>query len=577
MRISALAAVAVVALAVGGLAPATAAEAATSSVSGVVTYKGEPVGNMIVGWVEPSTGVSAHVRSSSDGSYSLAAPTTGHKYVVYANLGMTNFSQTRQTRQYAGTFYGAGNERSFAYQTLTPYVSGTNQSVAVSLGRTGRLSGADPDLAHEYIYLTTTGGQQVRGVDGESRVRATSTGAFSFAGLVPGSYSVTVDPYSEKVFTISSPPVTVVEEETVIAPLEVNYGAIITGRVKDASGKALSKVRVEVTASGNSRDILTDSSGRYTLAAIPGSKNRVIIGGVATSNTKLAVAKTTLVTGLTNGETRTVNFTATIGAKIEGKLSAATAKSRTFLYIQDSRKTLIYSDYASEKYSVSGLGSGTYYVTVIDYGTNRYFTRKVTAKVGVTSSLGLQSPSEKTVTVSGTISGKSTFGSGNDFVVAENAAGFSAGSELSSTGKYSISGLIPGSYRLTVHLLNRDPRLYTGVSLRSSQTKNLTAGVLQGAARGVIAVNGVRVKDGYVSAGEYSSTVSNGSFSSRTEAGEYTFDTVLVSDLYVQGQPGNGFQEGSSFWVSFPETKSTFTVQTGQTTNLGTVELVVHQ
>lgn len=566
MKTKALTALAIVALAAGVLAPVSSAQAATSTISGIVNYKGVPASNIVVGWVEPLTGSFDYVRSAPDGTYSIDGPEAGHKFVVYANLGMKNLSQTIQSYPYLGTFYGEGNERSYLYQTLTPYISGPSRSISVDLAKPGTISGQEPALAGYHLALQTVGGTPVTLGRGAIDTVVSNAGKFTIEYLVPGSY-VLVNPTTKRFAGVRKTPIEVTEGTvTTVDPL-VNYGRTITGTVTDSSGKRLPRVRVKAVSSGKITATRTNANGSYTLKLLSSSQYRVIAGGPEVSNTKLVVEKTVRVNGLATGEKRRVDIVVAIGGKVEGKIPS---DNSTLVTISDNkdRVVLSWNSSSGDRLSFSGLPTGTYRLRGIDYADARYFSKKIGVKRGLTSSLGLLKPNKKTITISGTLSGKKPVD--DDFVAAISSFGI-VGVDYPLPGRYSISNVLPGSYKIVAYSVNRQLRVYAPATFTTSTTKNIAFGQPMSALRAHITLEGSAAPTGYIVYAfmptGIQTEISKGRVSQRQPAGDYVVKVAVVR---------NAFPRSSPFWTTFPDTKDDFTVSSARDVDLGTVALVIN-
>lgn len=584
MNFRSLATLATIALTAGLLAPATAAEAATSTISGVVQSQGEAVSRIRVGWFEPSTGMSDYVYSRANGTFSIESPPAGKKFIVYANVKFIEFEQTRVATEYLGAYYGESNAHSYAYQTLAPYVSGTDESVTVDLSKPGAITGNDPALAGQHIGLLNAGGGSVRLSNGDYSVEADSVGTFTFPSLVPGTFTLE-KPDEGAIASVSDAPIVVTEGTTTTVDPLVRKASAISGRVVDSAGKGVAQVYVDARNSLDRSGTWTNSRGYFTVTDLSEKNYRLTIAGVRSSRSPLPSTKTIYVAKLESGETRTVNARLKLGGTITGSV---THPDRSVAFVLDNHKRMVVSSYEKKHFSFSGFESGAYTVIVKDLDKQTYSRTKVTLGSGKTVALGLQQTKRKTVTLTGRLRGVDQAGRSHSYVAVTSRAGggdddieqLTGGyATASRAGVFSLKGIIPGTYDVVVSSRDHATKVTSSVSLRKSTTKVFSQGSRLTPVRGVVKFDGAPVNEGDIwisQAGQpesdyLSMEFSDGSLKAFAPAGTYSIHQI--STYSMDDDDAAAFQSGSPFWRKVPDSQKTFTVEKNVPLNLGTIEL----
>lgn len=560
-----LMAIATVAIAAGALAPVSTAEAATSTISGIVNYKGAPASNIVVGWVEPLTGAFDFVRSASDGTYTLDGPETGHEFVVYANLGMKNFAQSIQSYSYLGSFYGAGNERSYIYQTLTPYIGGQAATVSVDLAKPATLTGSDPALAGLHLALTTVGGTPVELAHKAPDVLVDETGAFTIGNLIPGAY-VLKNPSPARFAGVRSEPIEMSEGTTTTIDPAIDYGSTITGHVVDNERNRLANVRVEAAALGTSSVTHTDRKGNYTLKALAHTSYRVRVGGIENSTTALVARSGQYVERLTPGSTRRLNIKVSLGARLEGEVPA---DSHTTVTLSNSRNDVVWKWNSSVRatFSSSGYPSGDYTLRLVSRSAEKYLTKRITLRRGKTTSLGLLTPARDTITISGALAGRS-FAAG-DSLTMRSRIGVSGWLQSTENGSYVIAGLVPAKYSLALRSPNRRPHIYGELKLAMSRTLDIRFGKPNSLVTARFSLEGkapagqLHLDNG---ADVRSLAFVDGLLSRRLPAGNYLAEPEVA----------NAFPRSSPFWISLPPSRQVIKVRKSFDRDVGNVALIIN-
>ena len=560
-------------------APASAAQAAPAVVTGVVEYKGAPKAGIRVGWFSPSDYRYASVVSGADGSYSLTLPATGEDYVLFSNLEMKALKQSRVSKGYVGVFYGDGDTRDFAFQTLEPYTAGAaGDEVDIELAKPGSLVGVGDALMDQSVYLTTVGGTNpVRSTTGEEE-------RVWFGNLVPGDYRIETsidtktDPALDQVFTVNDGEIT-----------RFSLDAISSGRVSGVvtgSGKKLEGVLVAAVAAGSNpsgeetRYATTNSQGRYTFNGLRGSDYTLTFAATGEGGpNKGWVPKSTVVAGVNSDTTVQKDVSLAAGGRIRATVanSASSQRNRFTLVRPDGTKIEQDQWQKSGTVDFGGLASGTYTLYFTNPKSVRYGQAKVVVKAGKTTDIGKFTRTKDGITVVGRVYGRGSAGSTRGIRVDASAPGLPSyyDLELNGNGGFRLTGVVAGDYTLDVRAPDREvgtreftaaPRVATSVGISLGQELGrVHAKLTQGGHTftfGVLELGGGDDGDD-----RFLGEIMDGVFHGHGKAGEY--DTV--TDLWYAGR----FQANSPYWVALPEGTLPVTVAPGTTTQLGTLELEV--
>jgi len=565
-----MAAVVALVVAVGVVAPATSAQAA-GTVRGTVSWHGTAVSGITVGWYKPSSGSYKTTKSAANGSYSLRLPGSGQKYVLFANLSFKHTALARITSSYVGVFYGAGDKRDFAFQTLSTYKSkSAGDSVNIELVKPGSISGTDPLLKGKIVYLQNFGGQQVG-----SDATAAGDGGFAFFGLVPGRYRLgNGSPYD--ILSVNSDPIVVTEGVRTVVDPEATEGAIIQGTATTAGGAPAADVYVEASnATGVADSTYTDSAGKYRLKLLTKSAYRVSFGTAEQSVAKTWVPQSSIVSGVAAGTPVTHNVTLQQAGRINGTVTFA-SKTKYYdhmAYVANSTGTIVASSYVSKTgaFSVSGLGTGNYTVTVTNSATGKYVKKSAALTVGKTVTLTGVSLTSTGAKLSGTVSGVSSAKYDYDnYVFLDSPSRPSVGKHYGKNGKFSLIGIVPGTYTVSVYATGRVTKTYP-LTISASTTKNFAPGALYGNVKGKLTLKGKTITTAVTAIGSSPDNylffdLAKSRFTASGPAGKYTVKDIDSSKL---------FQPKTPLWVEFPKAKSPFSMVSGKTKNLGTVKLLI--
>ena len=561
-------------------APASAAQAASATVSGTVEYEGTPIRGVVVGWFKPSTGTFKTATSGSDGGYSLELPGSGQKYVLFANLDMTNTKQTRVKKNYVGVFYGDGDERDFAYQTVDPYTaSATADAVDIELAKPGSIFGTDYHLKNQPVELQTLGGTTVdSSIDDQ--------GNMDFSNLVPGKYRVVTNIDYDYGYGVTDEVLTVESGEDTRFDAGVFSGGYISGTATNSSGKPAAGVEVTLTPtfSGSDPDHtttdVTDSKGKYSFRHLHGSSYDVTFSRAGnTSNQKTGdrgyLAETEEITGITETSKIVHDVTLATGGRVRGEFASTSKDSENTITLLNANGTVINGDYyypVDGKFTFGSLKSGRYTAYFTNHVGSKYEKKSFTVTAGKTTDLGTIKRTSKGVSLSGTVSNfDPAFASYYSSVQATKVGGPNYYAYIDKHGKYSLKGLVPGTYTVRVFVEGREDKGYT-VSVTSNTNKTLAVGTKWGTVKAKLTVDGSVIPKGVLSLGErynfWSGQFSKGAWSITAPAGSYGrigwFSTTAV------------FQGKSPYWLTLPDDTLPVTIKAGTTKDLGTIALAAH-
>lgn len=559
MKTRYLAATAAAALLLGALAPVTAASAADSSITGVITGVDGPLSDAIVGWVDaddPSN--ESFANTGEDGTYTLDIPADLGDYYLFTNLYLDgDGGGTTANPDYTSEFFGEDGERGFVAQAVSPYSAPLTGELDIELIEAGSISGTSVIYAGQNLTLQTLGKTYV------TDTQVDDDGAFSFDGLAPGKYLVTAD-RTGKYVSYTSGEVSVESGTTTDLTITPKAGAKIAGVVK-AGGEPVKGITVYLSSDLDGGFATTSSTGSYSVAGLIPGKYSVSFLSFSTTLSKTYVRKTVSGKKATAATTTTVNVSLARAGQVTGKIKKNSGARYYEVYVYDSKKRYAgyYSATVSQKFSIGSLGAGKYTAYFVDDAHKYYGMKSFTIKAGKSTSLSTQKLSKKTVSLTGTVSGATA-----GYVEAYRSSLPGGFSEISSSGKYSIKGLVPGKYSvLSV------PVGFTGTSvsltISKSTKKALSKGTAHGKYTGTVLANGVPLEGAQgaylVGRNYWDFGIENGALSGTAEAG-----TARLEFLYLQTVtfPGN-----TPYWYDFPAAAKSFTLKSGKTTALGTFEL----
>jgi len=580
VKIFTTAGIAAATLVLASLTPISAASAADLPATGTVTFDGKPVPNVEVGWYDPSTDAAGEAVTDAAGNYSLTV-TDGHPYVLYAGIdrqpdpaGNDGPWRSIGGTTFTGTFVGA-NGADLKYQGRTAFTAPTTgQNIA--LGHPGAVAVTEPTFAKTRISLTRTDGQVI------ASQKADASGSVVFAGLIPGAYQLLQQSSAGDFAPWTSPTLAVTAGATTTAtPALEKFGStsgVITNKGNPVKGVKVSSYRGTSYGDGD----VTDSKGRYSLKNQPGTYRVVIEGGTddgsLVNRPVLQTSRTTIVTAATK---TTLNIKVKKGGSLSG---AVTPAEKGFFQVRVIDKTgaLVGGGFfeakttkTPTKFSIKAVETGAATVYVSGQTSKLYGSKSVSIRGGKTNSVGTISMTKKTITLSGKVTGVAK----GAVRVESEAYGLNYTSSNIKNGRYKVSGIIPaaGTSLVVESAATNVPRATT-ITTKRNNTKNLKAGPPLASLAGTAVAGGFPVLAGQgnikpvdaaqADLGSYD--IKNGAVAStRVRPGTGTLDLFIFDDA-------SPFVSGAPFWLSLPASQVTAKFTSGQTTDVGTLDLGVN-
>jgi len=470
----------------------------TYTLSGTVTESGTGLSGVTV-----STGVRS-ATTQNDGTYTITGLSAGAYTVTPTKTGYT-FSPTTRSVSVNANLSGVN----FTATKTSFSISGT-----VRTGSGLGMSGASVTCG----ALSTT---------------SDASGNYAFTGLSPNTYTVAVSRAGFN-FTPSSQSVTVGPDKsgvdfTGLADQTPTYS--ISGTVQ-AGGSGLTGV----TVTAGSASALTSANGTYTISGLIAGSYTVSASrsGYTLSPGSRTVVVSTNVTG--------IDFTATsITFSISGTVRQG-ASGLAGITVTAGVKSATTDN--SGQYTISGLTSGAY--TVAPLGSSYSFNP---ASASVTLSSNLTGVDFTATSATFRIGGQVTLGGVGVPGITVSVGG--ADVTTDGSGKYSVTGLAPGSYTIqpTTSGYQFSPSARTVTVGPDRTDTNFTAvALLQ--IQGRVTLDGTGIPGITVSAGTRSATtddtgaytipnVPSGTYTLTPSGGGYTFDpinrSVTLSGSNVSG------------------------------------------
>jgi hypothetical protein len=497
------------AVTVNGADASTSFATASYSISGTIAGTG---GNGAT--VSLTGAATATTTADASGNYTFPGLANGSYTVTVSNAGFT-FTPASQ----AVTVNGANATANFATQAFT--VSGT---IAGSGG-----SGAIVTLSGSSSGSTT----------------ADASGNYTFSGLANGSYTVTPSK-TGFTFTPASLAVTVSGANATANFATQTYS--ITGTI---TGPGASGATVSLTGAATATTT-ANSSGVYTFSGLTNGSYTVTPSKTGFTFTPASLAVTV------SGANATANF-ATQTYSITGTIAGPGASGATVSLTGAATATTTAN--SSGVYTFTGLVNGTYTVTPSKAG---FTYTPVNRAVTISGANATANFATVTYTISGTISG-----TGGNGATVKLTGATTATTTANSSGVYSFSGLVNGSYTVTP---SKTGFSYTPASQAvtvngASLTANFATvtytitGTISGAGGPSATVSLTGSSSATVTAnasGVYSFTVANGSYTITPTKSGYTF-TPASQAVTVNG---------ASQTVNFTSAARTYTIS-GTISGLG--------
>ncbi|MCR6704531.1 MAG: carboxypeptidase-like regulatory domain-containing protein [Cellulomonas sp.] len=442
------------ALVAAGLAvPAAAATTVTTSFTGTAVLQGtgahasrvEVLVASSTAHLAPDTMVVSSEWVNSDGTFYVDAETApGAKVYLRVHSGTSEHVDE--------LVVGADGATALSYLQLAPIVA---DGGTVTLPTT-RVPGY---ATVRYTASRAVACARLLRLDGslvseECSSYGTTSTTFTFTQVVPGRYKVqprwwtgATNAAGSAVSLTAAPGTTTRVSSTVSTP------AVLAGTVTNASGKAVPGVAVYAVRGDSVTSTMTSTKGRYEFRGLKAGTYEVEYSGASGSSTTAAKYRTTSTTAkVSSGTTRTVNRTLAVGASIKATVAHAGTGLISVTAVDASGKTVGQtSSYRTgageEKVTLQGLPKGTYTLAVVDEGRHRYVTKTVKAKTGAWVSAGTLKPAKRTVTLTGTVAGAT---SGSVMALGPGSRIQVDDSDISTTGRYELTNLVPGTYDVDV-------------------------------------------------------------------------------------------------------------------------------
>src|SRR6266851_3319947 len=350
----------------------------------------------------PAGPMSGSTTTDATGHYSAAA-------IAVASYSMTAQAAGYQSESATATVGGGSTTtQNFALTAQVTQLSGTVTDASTSRPIAGATVSA-----------------------GTSSAVTDANGAYTIAGLAPGTYTATATAsgYTSQSASVTLTASTTTTQNFALAP---NPGTI-TGTVTDA-GTAAPISGATVSYSGGSTT--TNSSGVYTLANVTEGSYSVTAGATG------YVSQSRTVT-VGPGATATQNFALTAQVtQLSGTVTDAST-SRPIAGATVSAGTSSAVTDANGAYTIAGLAPGTYTATATASGyASQSASVTLTAGATTTQNFALTPPNGA---ITGTVTSAAT-GS----AISGATVSYSGGSTTTNgTGQYTLSNVAPGTYSLT--------------------------------------------------------------------------------------------------------------------------------
>lgn len=408
----------------------------TGTISGVVTIEGQARSGVTV---TLSSGATATTDGS--GAYSFAGVNAG---------------------AYTVTISGFPADATFSSATKAAVIASAGQVVTVNFDgayvRTSAILGS-----------VTAGGRGLAGVSvsiGSSSVNTDSNGQFAFSGLRAGTYTVTMSGFDAGQYTFASTTATVTvgvgESKVTSFTGQLLATASITGTVT-IDGAAAAGVTATLSTGAVAT---TDAAGKYAFTNLTAGNYTVTISNYAADAQFESVAKPVVVTSA--GSTVEANFAGAFikTSTIIGKVSIS-GTGLAGVKVTLSNGASVNTD-ANGDYAFAALRGGTYTVTISGWDATLYqfatTSADVTVATGESAVQNFAGSYVATASINGRLYLDENDKNDNYDGSLEDTytrAGITISIEgglvndiktttTDATGMYSFTGLVPGTYRVTI-------------------------------------------------------------------------------------------------------------------------------
>lgn len=354
-----------------------------------------------------------------------------------------------------------------------------------------------------------------------------ASGAYSFAGVNAGTYTVTISGFpTDATFSSTTKGATITTAGQVAT---VNFdGAFvrtsaILGSVS-AGGSGLAGVRVALTGANTAgANVNTDANGQYAFSGLRAGSYTVTISNFDAGQYTFSTTSSTVTVAV--GATQSVTFTGQrlATASITGTVTIEGAPAAGVTATLSTGAVATTS--ATGAYSFGSLTAGTYTVTISGFAADAQFetvARTVTiTSAGSTVNANFAGTYIRTATLNGLVT---VAGAGVAGVTVTLSGAATATANTDANGLYSFSALRAGDYTVTISGWNAG--LYTFAT--TSETVTLTTG--SSASKNFA---GAHVKTATISGSLFiDEMASNGSFDTATE------DRLAVAGIVIRAEGG---------------------------------------
>ncbi len=402
----------------------------------------------------PISGTLIQVKSGATVVASTTTNTSG-KYTLTVTQGTYDIVASK-------TGYGTVTALAFRIQ------SGQTRTKNFALQRLGSIAGTVTDV-RTGLPLQNVTVQAIQGSTVIGSATTASNGTYSIGALVPGSYTVTAAVTN---YTTTSQAVTVAETltTTVNFALLPNPGTI-AGNVKDLNTLLnLSGVAITVTQGGSTiATATTDTNGNYSISGIYPGTNYSLQASITNYNTQTQSPVTVASNTTTFVNLSLVPQQGTLSGTVTDLITSGTLSGVTIDVIQSNVVVKTTTTGTDGAYTVAALTPGTYTVraTLLHYQTNSssatiLSNQLTTVPCALNPNPGAISGTVTDIMTTDPISGAT--------VEALQGVSVIATTTTASDGKYTMSGLIPGSYTVQASILHYQTASVSSVAVISDTT-----------------------------------------------------------------------------------------------------------
>ena len=332
---------------------------------------------------------------------------------------------------------------------------------------------------------------------------------------------------------------------------------------------------------GRYRSVKTANDGTYSLDLPSAGQEYDVVFSIPGQSSdekngdKGYLPESTEVTGVTETSKIIHNAVLATGGRVRGKFPNTSTESENTLTLLGPDGKVLNGDYfypVDGAFNVGSLKSGSYTAYFTNHVGSEYGKRSFTVKAGKTTELGKITRTKKGVSLSGTVPNFNQAPTGYYTTLwATKVGGPNYFSYVDSKGKYSVKGLVPGTYKIQVFSEGREAKVYS-LKVTKNTVKTLSVGTKWGSVKATFSVDGLPVPKGTLDLGErfndWAGPIADGAWKLTAPSG--TYKTI------AQFETTSVFQANSPNWLTLPEGMLSVTVRAGTTKNLGPVALTAH-